>query len=55
MVLTWHPILELTEVVAEAARAEEDGRPVWSRGDALRTRIGEEAAADYLRRLSLAA
>ncbi|MFI7359728.1 hypothetical protein ACIBTP_38080 [Streptomyces avidinii] len=40
---------------AEAARIEaEEGPLVWARGDALRRHVGEEAAADYLRRLALA-
>ncbi|MFI8515295.1 phosphoadenosine phosphosulfate reductase family protein [Streptomyces sp. NPDC085460] len=46
----------IAEVVAEAARAEaEEGPLAWSRGDALRRHVGEEAAAGYLRRLAAAA
>ncbi|MFF9022430.1 hypothetical protein [Streptomyces eurythermus] len=44
----------LAEVVAEAARIEEEEGPlVWTQGYALRRHVGEEAAADYLRRLAL--
>ncbi|MFJ5142671.1 phosphoadenosine phosphosulfate reductase family protein [Streptomyces sp. NPDC088707] len=47
--------LSVAEIVAEAARVEaEEGPLVWARGDALRRHLGEEAAADYLRRLALA-
>ncbi|MCY0946265.1 phosphoadenosine phosphosulfate reductase family protein [Streptomyces antarcticus] len=47
--------LSVAEIVAEAARVEaEEGPLVWARGDALRRHVGEEAAADYLRRLALA-
>lgn len=47
--------LSVAEIVAEAARVEaEEGPLVWARGDALRARIGEESAADYLRRLAQA-
>ncbi|MFD9084817.1 phosphoadenosine phosphosulfate reductase domain-containing protein [Streptomyces erythrochromogenes] len=46
--------LSVAEIVAEAARVEaEEGPLVWARGDALRRHVGEEAAADYLRRLAL--
>ncbi|MGY3341138.1 3'-phosphoadenosine 5'-phosphosulfate sulfotransferase (PAPS reductase)/FAD synthetase [Streptomyces filamentosus] len=48
--------VSIAEIVAEAARAEaEEGPLTWSRGDALRHHVGEEAAADYLRRLTPAA
>ncbi|MFI8769568.1 phosphoadenosine phosphosulfate reductase family protein [Streptomyces sp. NPDC053792] len=47
--------LSVAEIVAAAARVEaEEGPLVWARGDALRRHLGEEAAADYLRRLALA-
>ncbi|WP_234899702.1 phosphoadenosine phosphosulfate reductase family protein [Streptomyces filamentosus] len=47
--------VSIAEIVAEAARAEaEEGPLAWSRGDALRLHVGEEIAADYLRRLALA-
>ncbi|WP_331735399.1 phosphoadenosine phosphosulfate reductase family protein (plasmid) [Streptomyces goshikiensis] len=46
--------LSVAEIVAEAARVQaEEGPLVWARGDALRRHVGEEAAADYLRRLAL--
>ncbi|MEW2128776.1 hypothetical protein AB0891_34375 [Streptomyces sp. NPDC007259] len=46
----------LADVVAEAHRAEErEGPLTWTRGDALRAHLGDETAAQYLGRVTLAA
>ncbi|MFB8087303.1 phosphoadenosine phosphosulfate reductase family protein [Streptomyces sp. NPDC055992] len=46
----------LADVVAEARRAEErEGPLIWTRGDALRAHLGDETAAQYLGRVTLAA
>ncbi|ROQ65201.1 hypothetical protein EDD95_8055 [Streptomyces sp. CEV 2-1] len=46
----------LAEVVAEARRIEgRDGPLSWNPGDALRSRLGDDAAAAYLERVALAA
>lgn len=43
----------LADVVAEARQVEErEGRLTWTRGDALRTHLGGEAAAAYLERMT---
>ncbi|MEW1892321.1 phosphoadenosine phosphosulfate reductase family protein [Streptomyces sp. NPDC085659] len=43
----------LADVVAEARHVEErEGRLTWTRGDALRTHLGDEAAAAYLERMA---
>ncbi|MFB7763679.1 phosphoadenosine phosphosulfate reductase domain-containing protein [Streptomyces xiamenensis] len=48
--------VSLAEILDKARRLDEEEGPLtWSRGDEIRRRLGDEAAAQYLRRLDLTA